>query len=243
MADTKRIAKKNTEEGLQGFTYLKQQPRELTQRQFELLTWFMRDPEATKALRPMQSAELPDVKIAFAWGIQNLKYEDRDRLIETLFLVLKDDDLKNQIWEQNHCEIRRQLSDFLRQNNRMPSRNELCKLTGLSRVTVHKHLKDFHLTAFYVDRIQQYKLLAAELVDRLFIFACNGDMSAAKLYLQAVGGLPAAEKETVIKNQQNNFVQINGMVITEEQFKRLPQDLIGKIEEILKDGSTQIVQK
>jgi hypothetical protein len=46
-------------------------------------------------------------------------------------------------------------------------------------------------------------------------------MRAAKVFLDATANQQPAMK---IENQQNNFVQINNLTITEEQINKLPED-------------------
>jgi len=53
-------------------------------------------------------------------------------------------------------------------------------------------------------------------------------MRAVKIFMDATGDRPSF----TVHNQQNNFVQVNGFVITEEQIKRLPIDKLEKIREI-----------
>jgi hypothetical protein len=90
------------------------------------------------------------------------------------------------------------------------------------------------MTEVFKDNLQKYRMLATKVLDKLFMLACRGDTSAANLYLKAIGGLPGLEKEVAIKNQQNNFIQINRMVITEEEFRQLPSDVLNNVQAILK---------
>ena len=73
---------------------------------------------------------------------------------------------------------------------------------------------------------------------RVFDFAVNGDVGAAKLYLSAMGCLNGqAQAGTFIQNQ-NNFIQINGTVLSQETVKQLSPEQLSSIENILKSTLT-----
>jgi hypothetical protein len=55
-------------------------------------------------------------------------------------------------------------------------------------------------------------------------------MKAARLFFEATSD---KRPETLIKNQQNNFVQINNLTITEEQINKLPEDKQKQMKEIV----------
>jgi len=53
-------------------------------------------------------------------------------------------------------------------------------------------------------------------------------MRAAKIFMNATGDRPSF----TVQNQQNNYIQVNGIMITEEQVKSLPTEKLEKIREI-----------
>ena len=55
-------------------------------------------------------------------------------------------------------------------------------------------------------------------------------MKAGRLFFEATS---YKRPETSIQNQQNNFVQINNLTITEEQINKLPEDKQKQMKEIL----------
>jgi hypothetical protein len=55
-------------------------------------------------------------------------------------------------------------------------------------------------------------------------------MKAAKIFLEASAPVEPRQK---IKNQQNNIIQINGITITEEQIRQLPQEQQNILMELL----------
>ncbi len=55
-------------------------------------------------------------------------------------------------------------------------------------------------------------------------------MKAARLFFEATSD---KRSESSIQNQQNNFVQVNNLTITEEQINKLPEDKQKQMKEIL----------
>jgi NADH-quinone oxidoreductase subunit B len=72
---------------------------------------------------------------------------------------------------------------------------------------------------------------------KVFQFAVNGDTGAAKLYFNVMGVMNNGQSpnSTLIQNQ-NNFIQINGTVLSQETIKNLNPEQLNTIEGILKEG-------
>jgi hypothetical protein len=141
---------------------------------------------------------------------------------------------KNQVWEYNNSKITIAISTLMQQYGRMPSKTELAEETKLSRTTIHKHLKEFGTHPLYLEEMEQYKFMASKVLTKVFSFAVNGDVLAAKLFFNVVGNLnnTPRQKNTLIQNQ-NNYIQINGMVLSQEVIERLSPEQICTIESIL----------
>ena len=70
---------------------------------------------------------------------------------------------------------------------------------------------------------------------RLYKFALKGDVGAAKLYFRVTGLLENKEASNNSQIQtQNNFIQINGRVLSQENIKHLNTEQLNNIETILK---------
>jgi len=64
--------------------------------------------------------------------------------------------------------------------------------------------------------------------------ALQGDVKASRLYLEAIGHFKQNQpNKTYIKNQ-NNYLQINNTILTEETLSRLPQEKLLQIENLVK---------
>ena len=141
---------------------------------------------------------------------------------------------KNQLWEYNNNKITAAISNLMQEYGRMPSKSELAVETKLSRTTIHKHLKDFASHPIYLEQMEQFRFMTSKVLTRVFTFAVNGDVLAAKLFFNVVGNLNNVprQKNTLIQNQ-NNYIQINGMVLSQEAIEQLSPEQINSIEKVL----------
>lgn len=113
----------------------------------------------------------------------------------------------------------------------MPSKNQIAAKTELSRQTVHKHLKEYTSDPRFLEQIEQFRFMTSKVLAKVYQFAINGDMRAAKLYFEVVGNLSA--NPTVV-NTQNNYIQINEFKLTQESIKQLKPEQLQRVEDLLK---------
>jgi hypothetical protein len=149
---------------------------------------------------------------------------------------------KNQIWENNHNSIIYGIATLTHEYGRMPTKSEIANNTKLSRQTVHKHLKDYQSNPLYVEYQQQFKFMESKVLAKVFQFAVNGDIRAARLYLECTGALKNVflgnnksniNNNTLIQNQ-NNFIQIGATILNQELIKQMNPEQLSTIEGILK---------
>jgi hypothetical protein len=72
----------------------------------------------------------------------------------------------------------------------------------------------------------------------LYKYAGIRDIRAAKMSLDTTS---IQEQKPRIPNQQNNFIQINGATITQEQIRQLPQELQVKIFAVLQSVNSGLI--
>ena len=167
------------------------------------------------------------------------KGKERDELLMKVENVLGERS-KNQIWETNHVKITIAINEFLLDYGRMPTKTEVSEKTGLSRPTIDKHLNDYSQHPEFQIQLRQFRFMGNKLMAKLYQFAMKGDTSAAKLYFSLVGGFefPGNQLTRFIQTQ-NNFIQINGMVLSQDSIKYLSQEQLNIIEEVLKAAISQ----
>ena len=137
------------------------------------------------------------------------------------------------IWEMNHSRITIAIQEFIEKTGSVPAKSQLAQATGLSRPTIHKHLRSFAANPAYQERTESFNIMNQEVLGRVLLKALQGDMAAAKLYLHANTTKQAAGKDIVINNQ-NNYIQINNTVLNQEVIQKLKPEQLQKIEDIIK---------
>jgi hypothetical protein len=68
--------------------------------------------------------------------------------------------------------------------------------------------------------------MSDKVLAKVYHFAVNGDTKAAKLYFDIVGSLGAQDAGNTLIKSQNNYIQINGMVLSQENIKSLKPEQI-----------------
>ena len=170
-----------------------------------------------------------------------LKGKELDNLVYQLEPITPTD-MKNNLWEVNHSKITNSMSRLIDKSGRMPASSELAEDTGLSRQTIYNHLKEYSTHPLFLEQSEQFRYLTSKVLAMVYRLAINGDVKAAKLYFDAVGnGIGQQSNNTLIQNQ-NNYIQINGTVLSQETVKRLNAEQLSTIETILKTALPQIAQ-
>jgi hypothetical protein len=165
----------------------------------------------------------------FQNGLSVLAYDDRDLFIERV-LHIYTDEMKNSLWQSNHVKVLCAISKLTLEKNRFPTRLEISIETGLSKQTINKHLKDYFGSEEYNSRKDEYLIMRERVVASVFKSAVCGDAKAARVFLDATNQFTEQPK---IQNQQNNFIQINGLTITQEELKQLPAGKLTQLQKIL----------
>lgn len=163
-----------------------------------------------------------------------LKGTERDKFYKKIEPIISNT-AKNRLWEYNHNQITWAISVLMQEYGRMPTKTEIATETGLSRQTVHKHLKEYATHPQYLGQIEQFRFMTSKVLAKVFQFAVNGDTGAAKLYFNVMGFMNNGQtpNNTLIQNQ-NNYIQINGTVLSQETIKYLNPEQLNTIETILK---------
>ncbi len=163
--------------------------------------------------------------------LQNLKDTERDDFLNKIEPIMLDSN-KQQVWEYNHQAITDAISKLTEEHGSMPTKNQLAAETGLSRQTISKHLKEYQTHPAHAEQIEQYKMMAPKLMAKVFQYAAKGDIRAARLYLETVGATGKQQNNTVVKSQ-NNHIQINNTILSQENIKRLSTEQLNQIEHIV----------
>lgn len=148
---------------------------------------------------------------------------------------------KNKIWEINHNQITATISELMQDYGRMPTASEIAIKSELSRQTVTKHLKEYAGQAQYEEIVEQFRFMTSKVLAKVFKFAVNGDMTAAKLYFNVVGALN--NNSNTFNQTNNNYIQINGMIFNNEKLKTLKPEQLKTIEAMLVSNNFEDIEK
>jgi hypothetical protein len=183
-------------------------------------------------LKTLTKAEEKKLHERINKDLKVLKGRDFDRLLEKIEPITPTE-FKNIIWERNHATITSEIATLMQEYGRMPTQREIADKTEFSRQTIHKHIQEYSKHPLYKSEVESFRFMTSKVLAKMFQFAVNGDTGAAKIFLKAVGALNETNPNTTIQNQ-NNFIQINGMVIKQETLMQLNTEQLNTIENIMK---------
>ncbi|MBK7302575.1 MAG: hypothetical protein IPI90_04830 [Saprospiraceae bacterium] len=181
----------------------------------------------------MNKAEELRLREILTETFNKFKGTERDNFYKKIELIIPDT-TKNQLWEINHNKITAAISNLMQEYGRMPSKQEIATKTDLSRQTIHKHLKEYTNHPQYLEQIEQFRFMTSKVLAKVFQFAVNGDIGAAKLYFNFMGFMKNGQtpNNTLIQNQ-NNYIQINGTVLSQETLNLLNSEQLEHIEKAM----------
>ena len=165
--------------------------------------------------------------------LEQSKGAERDRLLEKIEPIIQAS-TKSDIWERNHMLISNAIANFMRQNAVMPTKSDIAQQTGLSRQTIAKHFKEYKTQPEFAAEMEQFKFMSHKILANVFKHASNGDMRAAKLYFEMVGAIDKQPAATVV-TAQNNYIQINNTILSQENIKQLTAEQLQQIENIVRE--------
>lgn len=163
--------------------------------------------------------------------LQHLKGQERDNFINKIAQIIPAS-TNDQIWEHNHFIIGRAITKLISQYGAMPPKYVIAEETGLSRQTVARHLTAYKTHPEYMAEMEQFKFMATKILASVFKLASNGDIKAARLYFEMVGAVNKQRPNTVV-NEQNNYIQINNTILSQENLKNLSAEQLNQIEHII----------
>ncbi|HUS86208.1 MAG TPA: hypothetical protein VMW76_03125 [Bacteroidales bacterium] len=184
-------------------------------------------------LESLSNPEKDRLNAVLTEKFKELKGTGRDKFLKKIEPVITDI-TKNELWESNHNQITYAISTLMQEYGRMPTKTEIAIKTELSRQTIHKHLKEYINHPQYLQQVEQFRFMTSKVLARVFQFAVNGDIGAAKLYFNVMGNLNGQPSNNILIQNQNNYILINGMVLSQETIEHLNPEQLNSIETILK---------
>ena len=175
--------------------------------------------------------------------LNTLKGDEKDEFLNKIDEILPKS-VKNQLWENNHFQITCAISKLVEEFGKMPTKNQIAQETGISRTTIHKHLKNYSDNPLYQEEIQKFKFMADRVLAKVLKLAVkdNGDIKAARLFFEVVGyNGQKIHKDSSI-NTQNNYIQINQTRLSQTEIMNLAPEQLILIESIIKGNKKTIIE-
>jgi hypothetical protein len=187
-----------------------------------------------KDIKGLNKIEREYLEETFTGLAQQLKGEERDDFFDKIDLIIPAS-TKSDIWEYNHSVINNAVAGFMGKHGIMPTIRVIAEKTGLSRKTVARHFSSYKRRPEITAEMEQFKFMAPRVLANVFKFALNGDIKAARLYFEMVGAINKKQTNTVV-NEQNNYIQINNTILSQENLKQLTAEQLNQIERIITNG-------
>ena len=165
--------------------------------------------------------------------LSEAKGDERDKIVRKVESFIPES-VKNNIWENNHLKITGGITNLMNENGIMPCKSQLAEKTGLSPQTINKHLKEYSSNPQFIGQEEQFRFMKERILARVFHFALHGDMKAAKLFLEIINNQGEQKPPNTLIQNQTNYIQINGTILSQELIKQLSPEQLSQIESIIK---------
>jgi len=164
--------------------------------------------------------------------LNSLKGEEKSNFFSKIEQVVAVN-FQNEFWEYNHLLITNAISKLMCTYGAMPTKSAIARETGLSRQTVTKHLKEYKTKSEYIEEMDRFNVMTSKVMASVVKSAVNGDIRASRLYLEMVGAINKKSPGGMIINEQNNYIQINNTILSQENLKKLSAEQLNQIELIV----------
>lgn len=215
----KKEAKTTNKKSLQKFTDI-----ENLQTVKQVKEYLAENPDAQNDLWNNLSKRVSD---SYANNLGN-EYLLTNMLVATLIDEKKIEDIKNTTYEANNRMITSVIHNYILKNRCFPTQTAIVKETKLSRQTIYNHLKD-GINSKHNKLIKgANEIMSLNALSQLYLIGVQDrNANALKHFIQLSG---------IVNNNTtnvNNYVQINNLKLTPEEFNNLPEEKILQIEEII----------
>ena len=179
-------------------------------------------------------AQRKKIKMGLIKKLETCEPKEKAALVEKIVVVSNDPEMKRDIWEINHSKVVNAISACLTEYGCLPTQTNLAKRTGLCRQSIAEHLKQYRNHPSYTDHLEQLRLMKTTVLERVLAQAVSGDLKAAKIFMDTVDKTEDKSGSTTSNTikQQNNFIQVNGVLISEEKLGQLSPEQLRQLESI-----------
>lgn len=140
--------------------------------------------------------------------------------------------------EQIHAILPAAISKYARDYSSMGTTLNYSQDTGIPQEVVKAYL-DAIPTPPGREYMKQFKALECRVMARVYEAATDGDMAAAKLFLTVTGAIEQTPRTQTVHNTQNNFIQLNGNILSQNTIEQLPEAQQVKVWELINKSLPQ----
>ena len=142
-----------------------------------------------------------------------------------LAVIYKDEknieDLRNSTYEANNRKITNCIHNYILKNRSFPVQAEIIEATKLSRQTIYNHLKDGINTKHNKLIKGANEVMSLSALSNLYLIGIEDRNASALKHFIQLSGIVTNNTTNV-----NNYIQINNLKITNEDFNKLPKETI-----------------
>lgn len=151
-----------------------------------------------------------------------------DMIVECARLNGKESDLRNVTYEYNHVLITDAIHNHVLKHRIFPTTLIISTKTGLSRQTIYNHLKEGAFSKHRESIDGKNEFMANNALNQLYLIGIeNRSVSALKAFIE-LSGATSKHPPAV-----TNYIQINNLKLSKEDFYQLPESTLSKIEKII----------
>jgi hypothetical protein len=145
---------------------------------------------------------------------------------------------RNHVYESNHNRILNQIHQYVKIYWQVPSITKISEETGLSRTTIYRHLDETNLNDYVGKEFIKFNMLIPKIIGSLYALIFDGNTSVKDIIKASKTILEFQEFSNkygggVNIEQQNNQININNTILTQEQVQNLPPDVMAQIEKLI----------
>lgn len=130
-------------------------------------------------------------------------------------------DVRRQDWEINHFRIKVFIRNHLLEKRGMPSVTTISSDLNISRVTVYEHLNEGISGEFYAEKMKEMEYMTLDILQLLYLKLIEGNVMAGKIWLDYMSRM---QQSTSNIREQNNYLQVNNMIVDHSTMAQLPED-------------------
>ena len=140
--------------------------------------------------------------------------------------------IRNATYEANHIIIGSCIHNYICNNRNFPSIMTIKEETGLSRRTIYNHIKNGfsdNLNSLVKGKIEY---MIPKALEKLYLIGVEDNNATALKHFIELSGFTSYKNRTNI----NNYIQINNIKLSREEFNQLPNETILEIEQIISNS-------